>query len=75
MDLFTALKERRSCRNYTGKEIEPEKLEKILEAGGWAPSVMNLQPWRFYVIKSHSLKERLKHSCESLAQEIFATSG
>ncbi|MEQ8236510.1 MAG: nitroreductase family protein [Syntrophomonadaceae bacterium] len=75
MDLFTALKERRSCRNFTGGEIEPDKLEKILEAGGWAPSVMNLQPWRFYVIKSQSLKERLKLSCESLAQEIFAASG
>lgn len=75
MDIFTALKERWSCRNFKSEAIEAEKLEKILTAGGWAPSVMNLQPWRFYVIKNADLKQRLKEHCETLAQTIFARSG
>lgn len=75
MDLFTALKERRSCRNFTSQEIEADTLHKILEAGGWAPSVMNLQPWRFYIVKNPTTKAKLKESCEALAQDIFAASG
>ncbi len=75
MELFEAIKERRSCRNFKGTAIEDDKLQKILEAGGWAPSVMNLQPWRFYVIKNPSMKARLKQSCEATAQEIFERSG
>jgi nitroreductase len=75
MELFEAIKGRRSCRNFTGAAIEDDKLQRILEAGGWAPSVMNLQPWRFYVIKNPSMKIRLKESCEATAQEIFQRSG
>lgn len=75
MDIFAALRQRWSCRNYKSLDIEEEKLMKILEAGGWAPSVMNLQPWRFYVIKNPALKQHLKDHCEALAQTIFAKSG
>jgi nitroreductase len=75
MDLFTAMKERRSCRNFKPDPLEEAKLETILQAGGWAPSVMNLQPWRFYVIKNPAMKQQLKESCEDLAQSIFAASG
>jgi 5,6-dimethylbenzimidazole synthase len=75
MKLFEAIKERRSCRNFLGTALEDDKLQKILEAGGWAPSVMNLQPWRFYVIENPAMKNRLKESCEGTAQEIFERSG
>jgi len=75
MELIEAIKERRSCRNFKGTAVEDNKLQIILEAGGWAPSVMNVQPWRFYVIKNPSMKTRLKQSCEATAQEIFERSG
>jgi len=75
MDLFTAMKERRSCRSFKSEPLEDDKLQIILQAGGWAPSVMNLQPWRFYVIKNQAMKQQLKESCENLAQSIFAASG
>jgi nitroreductase len=47
MDLFTAIKERRSCRSFLNEPIEGAILEKIIEAGTWAPSPMNAQPWEF----------------------------
>jgi 5,6-dimethylbenzimidazole synthase len=75
VEIFTALKERRSCRKFTAQEIEAVTLHQILEAGGWAPSVMNLQPWRFYIVKNPGPKQLLKTSCEQLAQDIFAASG
>jgi 5,6-dimethylbenzimidazole synthase len=75
MELFKALESRRSCRNYQNLPLEEDKLQSILQAGGWAPSVMNLQPWRFFVIKNPARKQHLKQSCEALAQSLFEASG
>ena len=51
------LKERRSIRIYLDKMISDDEVEMILEAGRWAPSASNKQPWEFLVIKN---KEVLK---------------
>lgn len=40
---------RQSDRKYNGSAIEPEKLDRILEAGRMAPSACNAQPWKFVV--------------------------
>lgn len=39
--------ERWSPRAFDGSEIPQEDLDAILEAGGWAPSAFNVQPWTF----------------------------
>lgn len=41
------LKERWSPRSFDGSEIPQEDLDVIFEAGGWAPSAFNIQPWKF----------------------------
>ena len=56
MDLFTAIKERRSCRSFLSDPIEEAVLEKIIEAGTWAPSPMNAQPWEFIVVTGPEMK-------------------
>lgn len=48
---------RRSIRKYTDQPIDRKDLEEILEAGCWAPSAVNLQPWYFVAIQS---KEEIK---------------
>ena len=50
MDVFEAISKRYSCRSYQNKAIEPEKLDKILEAARLAPSARNFQDWRFVVV-------------------------
>ncbi len=42
---------RASIRKYLDKDIEEDKIRKILEAAMAAPSAMNGRPWEFYVIK------------------------
>lgn len=59
MDIFVAMKERRSCRDFLSEPIEKDKIEKILEAASWAPSPLNLQPWEFIVITKEAVKEKL----------------
>ncbi len=49
--VLNALFERRSIRKYTDEAISKEDLTTILEAGRWAPSGLNNQPWRFLVIR------------------------
>ena len=43
MDTLQTLKERRSCRKYLDRQVDPEALEKILEAGTYAPTGRNKQ--------------------------------
>ncbi len=59
MDIFEAILKRRSIRRYMDKDIPDEILEKILEAGTWAPSSCNEQLWNFTVVKSKETRERL----------------
>ena len=45
MDVFTAISGRRSCRKFHPEAVSDTDIEKILEAGNWAPSPANQQPW------------------------------
>ena len=51
-DFLSLAKERYSVRKYQDKAIEPEKMEKILEAAKIAPTAANKQPFRIYILKS-----------------------
>ena len=48
--VLVALHERRSVRKYTADPVTREELAAILEAGRWAPSGLNNQPWRFLAL-------------------------
>jgi nitroreductase len=50
---------RRSIRNYKADGIPPEDLKQILEAGRWAPSQGNKQPWHFILVDNPEQKRQL----------------
>lgn len=52
MEFLNIAKQRSSVRSYTEKKVEPEKLEKILEAAHVAPTAANLQPVHLIVVQS-----------------------
>ena len=52
MDFEEVIKNRYSCKKYSDKKVEKEKLDKILEAGKLAPTAKNLQEYHIYVIQS-----------------------
>lgn len=58
-DVLKAIKNRRTIRRFKPNPIDEERLQMILEAGRWAPSFSNLQPWKFIVIKDQDLKNKL----------------
>ncbi|HDI02679.1 MAG TPA: nitroreductase family protein [Candidatus Aenigmarchaeota archaeon] len=59
MDVFEAIRGRRSIRNYEDKPVEPEKIGMLLEACRWAPSAGNRQPWEVIVVDDPEIIERL----------------
>jgi nitroreductase len=58
-ELLTLIKSRRSIRRYKKENISSEIINNLLEAGRWAPSAKNNQPWRFLVIDNSEVKLKL----------------
>jgi nitroreductase len=59
VDVFEAIKNRRSIRRFEDKPVPEELVRKIIEAGQWAPSACNRQDWKFIIIDSQEVKERI----------------
>lgn len=59
MDVFEAIKSRRSIRAFSDKEVTTDQIEKILDAGRSAPSAGNLQARDFFVISDTETKNEL----------------
>ena len=59
MDLLKLISNRKSVRKYLDKHIPDEDLRTILEAGHLAPSWMNVQSWKFILVKSQEHKDLL----------------
>ena len=52
MDFLELAADRYSVRSYSDRPIEPEKMERILKAGQLAPTAVNFQPQKIYLLKS-----------------------
>ena len=67
------LRRRWSPLAFSGRMVEPEKLQSLFEAARWAPSCFNEQPWNFVVCTSDSPEdhERLV-SCLSEGNQPWA---
>lgn len=66
MELLETAKKRFSVRSYTDQKVEPEKLNKILEAAHVAPTAANLQPIHLIVAQSDEALAKI-----SMAANIY----
>lgn len=53
------MRQRRSVRQFRDQPVERATVETLLTAANWAPSAHNRQPWRFVVIETPAVRERL----------------
>jgi nitroreductase len=72
MEVFEAIKTRRSIRHYKPDPVADEALRKVLEAAQWAPSWANVQCWRFIVVRDNSITVELANS---LVQTVKSSDG
>jgi nitroreductase len=66
IEVFEAIRTRRSIRAYEDKPVEEEKLRRVLEAARLAPSAGNRQPRCFIVVTDPKVKEELKAAKEKM---------
>jgi nitroreductase len=56
MDVFEAIKNRRSIRHYKPDNVDDKTVREVLEAAHWAPSWGNIQCWRFIVVRDSKIR-------------------
>lgn len=66
--IYRAIAERRDMRHFSGGEVAPELLARLLEAAHQAPSVGLMQPWRFIRITRPALREDIYQLVEQERQ-------
>ncbi len=67
-EILKLIGRRQSDRAYLDRDVEEEKLNRILEAGRLAPSACNSQPWKFIVVNDPATREEISKA--SSAKEL-----
>ena len=62
-ELLPLILKRRTTYEFSDRNVSATALNKIVEAGRWAPSVLNLQPWSFIIVRNKRTIDELMRAC------------
>ncbi len=62
MEVFEAIKNRRSIRKFTNQTVPKEMVEKLVEAARMAPTAGNAQAYQLVIVRQEEQKQRLSHA-------------
>lgn len=65
MELFDAIAERRSVRQYLRQSPPEELIRRVISAAVMAPSAVNRQPWTFTVVRDRSLLDEISREAKA----------
>ncbi len=68
---YEELKRRRSVRHFSDRPVPEKVIEKALLAAGTAPCGANRQPWHFVVVRTATMKRRIREAAESEEREFY----
>ncbi|HBQ47208.1 MAG TPA: NAD(P)H nitroreductase [Ruminococcaceae bacterium] len=71
-DFFDLIRMRQSCRSFSEKPVEKEKIVRCVEAARLAPSACNSQPWGFVVVNGGKLRESAAQSAQGAGANHWA---
>jgi nitroreductase len=74
-EVINTIYDRRSVRKYKDIPVEKKSIEKIVDAGRMAPSALNKQPWKFYVLSKKDDIEAFSKQTATAAVSSMAKSG
>jgi len=72
MDFDEVVVKRRSIRKFKEERVTEEVLNKVLDAGRWAPSAGNCQPWRFIVVTDADVKQNIAKIFTEFSRKAWA---
>jgi nitroreductase len=58
-EVLKAIRGRRSVLRFSDAAVSDDQLNAILEAGRWAPSYINSQPWGFVVVRDAAVRAKI----------------
>ncbi len=67
--------ERRAIRKYQDRSVDKKTIELILNAGRMAPSAINIQPWKFYVLTNKEIIEKFSSEIGKITSKAFLKAG
>ncbi|MBN1872197.1 MAG: nitroreductase family protein [Candidatus Omnitrophica bacterium] len=70
-EILSNIKTRRSRREFIDKNIPEDEITRIIEAGRYAPSALNKQPWRFVIITNKETIRRLSEIVKTVSKKIL----
>ena len=70
MEFKELVEKRRSCRDFTDDLVTREQMEKIVTAGQWAPSPLNLQPFQFIAVTDPALRAGIQKAGMAARQAV-----
>ena len=70
-DYIELAAKRQSCRGFSDKPVEREKLLKCVEAARLTPSACNSQPWRVLVVTDPAVREEVAKSTQQLGLNAY----
>lgn len=70
-EIMRCIRSRRSCRNFKPNPLREEELQQVIEAGLWAPSGNNKQPWYFTVIRNKRTVEKINNDAKKKAVNYY----
>lgn len=73
--IITTIYERRAVRKYKTKPVEKILIEKILDAGRMAPSAINRQPWKFYILTNRKTIDSFSKEIAKAASKLMLKTG
>ncbi len=62
MEFQKLIEKRYSCRKFSDKKVEPELIEKIIEAGRIAPTAVNTQPLKIFWLNSEQARDNVRQA-------------
>ncbi|MDR1395269.1 MAG: nitroreductase family protein [Deltaproteobacteria bacterium] len=65
-DFLELAARRQSCRDFSSKKVEHEKLVKCAEAARLAPSGCNAQPWKFVIVEDPAVAAEVAKCTEQM---------
>jgi len=75
MEFSELIKKRRSCRAFKNTPVTQEQLQTIVEAGQWAPSPLNQQPFQFIAVTDQTVKAQIQKTGIEAKQTVVDNSG
>ena len=72
-EFLEVLNRRQSCRKYSERQVEKEKLIKCIEAARVAPSACNSQPWHFVVVSNKELAPKVAECLQDKVMNKFTS--